>query len=490
MQKAVPALPPRRYVDKRETAAISLAGGGQNLSFAMISGHLLYFYTNIFRIDPRIVSGLFFVMGIWDIVNNPLMGMLVDRTRTRYGKLLPYLRGFSLPLLLATAAIFAGPLLLPDPSPTAPAKVAYMFVSYVVWEMLYTATDVAFWGLTSAMTPETGERTRIQTVLNFSIMIFSALPFIVFPLLIDFSAAAGSAINLKTAFAGVGIAGSVLGVGLFLLAGLFVKERIAQSEEPSSFRESLAQLKINKPLRMLIYANILNSMRGVGFTMEKYYNIDVLGYASMDLLANIPATVVSSVAFPLIPWFKKRWDNRQISIYSYLSIAAVCVLTFLPGLKYYNKIAVMLPLTMLRYAWYALFGGILSVVPREMMSETTDYAEWTTGKRSEGVSFSLQATTVKLSSTIAQSIGAMLLSAIGYKTSAKTAHIPQTPQVQFRIFLVYEIVPVLFIVASVIPYLFYDLVGEKRERMLQELAERRAQVNRSYSLQEPQEQSL
>lgn len=79
----------KRLVGKGEIAAYSLAGGGQNFCYALVTGYLMYYYINVFGIHPQIVSIMLLLEGIWDIVNNPLAGFLIDRTRTKWGKMVP-----------------------------------------------------------------------------------------------------------------------------------------------------------------------------------------------------------------------------------------------------------------------------------------------------------------------------------------------------------------------------------------------------------------
>ena len=79
----------RRYVGTKENLVFGIANGGQVMSFTLITSYLTYFYVNIFNIDPKIVATMLFLEGIWDTLNDPLMGTIVDRTRTRAGKLRP-----------------------------------------------------------------------------------------------------------------------------------------------------------------------------------------------------------------------------------------------------------------------------------------------------------------------------------------------------------------------------------------------------------------
>ncbi|HRT82506.1 MAG TPA: MFS transporter, partial [Oscillospiraceae bacterium] len=140
------------------------------------------------------------------------------------------------------------------------------------------------------------------------------------------------------------------------------------------------------------------------------------------------------------------------------------------------NIGFMIPLLMVKSTLTAFFSGVNSVVPTEMIADTVDYMEWATGQRSEGMSFSVLTLIGKLNGAVARSVGSLLISVIGYQTSQTHAVIPQTEAVKFRIFAMNSIVPTLLGIFSVIPMFFYDLVGDKHKRILEELALRREEI--------------
>lgn len=467
------SLPEGRLVGNGEIAAYGLAGGGQVLGYSLVTGYLMYFYINVFHIDPRVVGLMLLIEGIWDIVNNPLAGMIIDRTRTRHGKMIPYLRAFMAPLAVFTILLFIGPYWIRDPSAFAPSKIAYMFITYFLWEIFYTITDVSYWGLSAAISPNEQDRSRALTVNNVTQNIGDALPMVLVPLLMDYSAAHTDRLEMRMVFLLLGLLAGIVGIGLFSLAGICCKERVEQSQEGSSFRESARELVHNPGLRLIVISGLIRSLAGVGNVFMTYYFIDVLGYASMSVLVNIPTMITWAFSYALLPWIRRHYDARQFSILSGILIGGAWVLTFLIGLRWYSSIAVMVPVLMIENALFGLIAAPLSILQNEMLADATDYSEWTTGKRSEGISFSLRITTVKIGGTIVQSLGSALLSLIGYATAPDNARVPQSTAVQLRIWTIFSLVPGIIYLLSAIPFFFYDLVGEKRERMHRELAQRR-----------------
>lgn len=467
----------RRYASDREMIIYGVANGGQCMSYNTLTGYLSYFFVNVFNIDARIVSTMLFLEGIWDAVNDPLMGTLVDKTRTRWGKLRPYLLGVPIPLAIATALLFSGPLILGSLSPTDPRKVVYMIITYFMWEFMYTIGDVPFWGLSTAISPSTQDRTRAIASARFISSIVGGIPSIIIPILFDLVGGGYIGGDLRHVFCIFSIITSTFGMCLFSLSGLCIKERVMQSEEQPSLKESLGNFINIRPLRILILKDLLSALGGIGGVFGTYYLADVLGSMSVSLLTGIPGTIVGFASFLFIPLFQKRLNNKQIIIFSKLSLAATGVLKFLVsiGSGRYKKIGFMIPVMMLEGVVNNIFNGVNGVVPMEMIGETVDYAEWTTGQRTEGTSFAAATFVSKFNGAMSRAIGTFCIPLIGYKTSNQTTFGQQTARTKRNVFAMNTIVPAILGLAGIIPMLRYDLVGEKREKMFRELEVMRAQ---------------
>ena len=454
----------RRYVGVKENLAYGVACGGQNMSYTFMASYLTYFFVNVFGIDPAIVATMLFIEGIWDAVNDPIMGSIVDKTRTRFGKLRPYLLVIPIPLAVVTMLLFAGPVLMAEA--TMGAKVVYMVITYFVWEFLYTICDVPFWGMSAAISPNPADRTRAISSARFTASILGGLPGIVLPVLIDLINAGAVNVSLQKVFFVIGIVVSFVGMGLFSLAGICTRERVAQSLEEPSLLDSFKYLFQNKPLMLLILSNILGALGGINGIFQNYYFID------------IPGTVIGFVAYLMIGPLKKRFNNKQISIWMSVICGVLPAITFVLGYGNMKNMSVMVPLLMVQGALNALFNGVRMVIPTEMIGETVDYMEWKTGKRSEGMSFSILTFISKFTGAMSKSMGTGLLKAIGYVTSSTNAVVPQSMHTQRGIFAMYTIIPGLLGILGIIPLFFYDLVGEKQQKMLKELAERREKTEK------------
>lgn len=457
-----------QYLSKKETLIYGIANGGQVFGYSLVTSYLMYFYLNVFQINARIISAVFLIGGIWDIINNPLIGMFIDHKNNSLGKQTSVIKRFTPFQCIVTILIFIGPLFINSHSDTSPAKIIYLILTYFLWEFFYSITDVAFNGLVAVISPNPKDRQKAISTSNICNQLSSSLVVIAVPIMLDISKS-GKSISLETVFVIMGLLAGIIGVGLFSLSGYFVKERIKQTKEKQSIKEILYCVIRNKPLLLLLLSNLITSLSGIGEAFSTYYYLDVLGYASMSIIVAAPAFVISLFSYSFIKFGKRFFNNKNLFIFSNLCAAASQLVLFLIGLNNYANLKVMIPCMIICNCVIGLFAGILNTLPTEMLTEAADYAEWKTGIRAEGIAFSLKISVVKVYGTLAQGFAAFLLSMIGYVSSTAEMAAVQTDIVQQRIWIVYSIIPVIVRILSIVPVLFYNIVGKERERMFKEL---------------------
>jgi GPH family glycoside/pentoside/hexuronide:cation symporter/probable glucitol transport protein GutA len=145
-------------VKPSEIAGHAVAGVGQNLIFGLWSNFMLVFFTDVFGISGAVAGLIMMFTRVWDAVNDPMMGVIADRTRTRWGRYRPWLMFMALPVLIIFTLNFSAPAL------GSAAKIVYAAVIYVLMSMVFTAVDVPYWTLPAAMSQDVGTRTTIYTV--------------------------------------------------------------------------------------------------------------------------------------------------------------------------------------------------------------------------------------------------------------------------------------------------------------------------------------
>ena len=466
-----------KYVSKRETLIYGISNGGQVFGYSLLTSYLMYFYVNVFSIDAKIISLIFFIGGIWDIINNPLIGVFIDHKNNTIGKLTSMIKKVSPFQAFATTLIFMGPVFIKDTSDRSLIKIVYFLVTYFLWEFLYSITDVSFGGLVAVISPNPIERQRAISASNICMQLATSLVFVAVPIMLDISRSEKTNVSLVTVFAVMGLLAGIVGVGLFSLSGFFVKERIHQTKAKQSVKELLSSVIRNKPLLLLLLSNLITSFAGIGQAFSTYYYLDVLGYASLSIIVEAVGFVVLLFSYSLIKTAKKYFNNKKLIVFSNLAVAAVRLTVFFIGLKFYADIKVMVPLLILSNCLVGLFVGIINVIPTEMLTEAADYAEWKTGIRTEGIAFSLKNSVVKVYGTLAQGVAAFLLSVIGYVSATSGEAVTQTTEVQKRIWILFSLIPAIMGALSTVPLMFYNIVDDERNAMLDSLKNMRENEN-------------
>ncbi len=468
----------KRYVGYGEALAYGFAAGGKAfVTTPTQSGYLSLFFTKVFGLPAGSVSFMMLLSGLWDAINDPLIGSLIDKTRTGYGKLRAWLIITPLPFAVLTVTLFGGPSFLGGVNSVG-VKIAYMYVSYILWELCFTFADVPFNGMTTAVSPLARDRTRVISFSTFISGIVAGAAQTLLLSLMDASEKGIWNISLRTVFLLIGVISAVFGGGLFSLAGIFTKERIVQSARQPSIIEGFKVLIHNKPLVLIVLSNMLMSAGGLYNVFTTYYFAEVLKLNSLKLLIDIPGGAVGIGTYPFIPAIKRKFDNKQIMIIHFISKAAVGIVCFFAGFRHYTSKAVAVPVLMLLNIVISIVNTVKNIISTEMIGDAIDYMELETGERNEGVSFAVSSFFGKLTSSVSTSIATAVLPRIGlsYKTVGGQQVSVKGEKTDFYIWMFYVLIPQLVNALGVIPYFWYNLTGKRLESIRAQLALRREEL--------------
>lgn len=320
----------KRYVGVKETVLYGVANGGQVIGYNMVRMQMTFFLVTVFGIPSEAVATMIMVMGFWDAFNDPIMGTVVDRTRTRLGKLRPYLLFVPIPLGIATVVFFGGAEFLSGVQSDA-VKIVYMCLTYFIWEFFYTIGDIPFWGLSAAISPNPVDRSNAIASARFLSSIIGGLVTPIISLFIDLSNKGVIALNMRQLFLVMGIVAGSIGMGLFSLSGIFCRERVVQNSDEPKVLDCFRFLFKNKPLMLIVGSSILSTIEGITDTFAQYFYIFSLGAASWGTIVGIPGAVSGFAAYPLMPLIERRLTSKQIVIRTSLLKAAVATVIFLIG---------------------------------------------------------------------------------------------------------------------------------------------------------------
>ncbi len=450
----------QKYLKTSETLSFACAGFGRSMIYTLMSTFLLIFYTDAAKLDPVHAGTVILAARIFDAANDPIMGIIVDKTKSKFGKLRPYLL-FSPPLILiATAALFY------VPNCGYGGRLAYATVSYLMWGICFTIQDVPFWGMSAVVSPLESERTKFISTARIFCTVGGILPTVLVPVL-------RSGMGNTKGFFTSGLIFAVLGSCLSLLAFFGTKERVEQPKEKVTAGEIVSAFVRNKPLLLLILASVLGSTMLMAQTSGSYiatYLIKDSGAVPKDIVQTAMTVAIGVgmlAAMLLMPVLRKHFSLKAIYIGSAVFGAAVHGILYLVG---YGNFYLLLALLVV----IGLPLGIFNVITYAMVADSVDYLEFKTGRRSEGVCFASQTFISKLTAGISTYITGFVLKYVGFVQPVNDVPVLDQPEKVFNgMFVMITIIPMIGLALAAVPMIFNDYTGKKKKEIQKALEERR-----------------
>ena len=481
----------RNYVKKNEMMAYAVGALGQGMVYGIMSSYISDFYLNVLKVTPIFVLMLMLLARIWDAINDPIMGYIMDHANPKHGKMRTYLLFTPIPVAILTFFLFYAP----DLSTTQ--KMIYAGVTYVAWGMIYTSSDVPFWSLPNAMTPNADERGSIISKARTFNGVGSAIPMAMFMALgfiLPKLNLSGTELE-KTKYTVMALVCSVIGNILFVRVYFKTKERVnipIPKKREKGQPGSLKLIFTCKPLMLTAAMGILSAARymfqagAVHVARYSFYiGKEPSGLTGKELEAALQSNISSvstimSVASaigmfgamiavtPLI----KRFSYKQIIIVSALIGAASSLAMWFVG---YDNFWVCVPLLLIS----TIPCGTINVCAFAMVGDCLDYMELKTGVRLTGMGSAIQSFVTKFGNAIATSAIILMYIIVDLDVSTISAKVTANPlemdaSVRTGIFSVISLIPAISLLLCIIPMFFYKINGKYREQMEKELAEQRA----------------
>ena len=473
----------KKYMSFKEIAAYSLGLFGFQAIVGLLNSYQAEFDASILGADIAIVGILILVAKIISAVADPVVGNLVDRSKSKLGKFKSMIVYSLVPLLVFTAVVFV------KVSFKGFGLYAWIFVTYLIWSIAMTMGDVPSQGIASALTPDPTERTNVVSISNtFKQIGFSACVVIV-PIVCLIIKGGSKVIVAKgetdtpmiaAEYLGTAILTAVFGCALFALIPLINKERVkVESNEKTTAKDMLAALKDNKPLMLVIVSYFLCFGRQMAMGIQVQAANVLLGSQNLVAVLGIVTAVGSMISMALCPVLIKKLDEKKayilLSVYGF----AASIFSFVIGHFWFRSPDNMV-LTVLFYASLFLIGlqfGAVTLMPMIMTADAVDYYEYETGKRMEGAAYSILTLTIKVCLALGTALGLVFVQFSGYadtlaQINAGTAT-GFTASTKDIIFFAYTAVPGILALLSIIPMFKYDIVGEKKQAISKALQERR-----------------
>ncbi|MEO6549325.1 MAG: MFS transporter [Ferruginibacter sp.] len=486
-----------------EKIGYSLGDLAANLIFQTLMTFLAYFYTDVYKIPAGKASVIILVGGLFGAFFNIIMGIIADRTNTRWGKFRPWILWTAIPFGVISLLAFS------TPNFSESGKLAYAFVTYLLLLIMYSANNLPYSALSGVITGDMKERNSLSSYRFFAVMIAQ---FIIQSLLLPLALALGHG-NQAAGFEKVMFFFAITGVICFIVTFLTTRERIKPpKEQKTPVLQDLADLVKNKPWIIMLVLTILVFITlalkgGMYIFYFKYYLnpgaeasfLENIGFnkfiaglnqsftgmglgefqwpkdvaASANSLFNASGIIFNIIGIFLSKPLADKFGKRNV-FGAFLFLSALCLLMF----NFYPPEAI--GAVFITQIMHGFFYGVTIPLLWAMIADVADYSEWKNSRRATAIIFSAMIVGLKVGLSVGGAIGAALLSKYGYV--AEAAH--QTADTISGIKMSVSIYPGIIFILGAIMLLGYKITKQQELTIESDLKERRklAAANESSSI--------
>ena len=462
---------PRRYVGKKETLTYVLNDVAASLNIDDYKERYIY---DVIKIDFNYLAIQNVVATVWDSFNDTFIGVMVDKTRTRWGKFKPYVLLGEIPLTVLGMWYWLIPFIFPNTPATYLPKWIFYFAMSIITETAGTFTSIAKTGFLSTITPEPLERSRLIALANVSSHLVEDLPKQAFGIIYDLIANKKLNLPLPKLFSSFGIVCAAASAAFALFFITNSRERVTQSIKQPSVKHCLKAVINNKPMRIQLLSSFLSGF-SIGKSRTNFY-IDVIGSITWKTIVGIPAFPIKFISYSFVEPLRRRFSTKALWILEDAWTDMLWMLVFGIGSinKNFMKKPIILPMMAIEEIFEMCVYGLRRVIPAEIQNEALDYCEWKNGYRSEAMLGVTQSLISKIQQAIMGGVTNIVMGKIGYIQGLEIG--TQTDKTKWWIFALGTGIPIITSSLGIIPKFFYPLSAETREKMYADLQERRASM--------------
>ncbi|MFA7204886.1 MAG: glycoside-pentoside-hexuronide (GPH):cation symporter [Saccharofermentanales bacterium] len=447
---------------KRNRFTFGLGTIGRDMLYSLVSMYLVFYLTDILQLPNSTmwwITGILLFARVFDALNDPIMGTIVDNTKTRYGKYKPWILFGALASGLLTVMLFT------DFSLTGAAYIALFAIIYLLWGMAFTTNDISYWSMMPALTTDQKEREQIGSIARIfaNVGLFAVVAGIV-PITTALGDALGSMKKAYFVFS-LGVV-AILWIGQCItLFGVREPEGIFKTESSTSLKEMIRIIFRND---QLLYTAISMALFMIGYTTTASFGLYFFKYAYKDegmyaifaLILGV-SQILALIVFPL---FSKRFSRRQL----YAAATALVVTGYI--------IFFFSPMNMLFIgaSGILLFVGqaFIQILMLMFLTDTIEYGQWKLGKRNNSITLSLQPFINKMGGAVGSSIVNATVIIAGINDASEDPSIVTDQGLLIMKFSML-VIPLILIVIGFIVYLRkYKIDKTMYDKMIAELKER------------------
>lgn len=434
---------------KKHLAGYMLGDFGECMTFSIMGSFLTRYYVNVALIDTAVLAVLTLIWKVWDAASNPMIGMFMDKmfAKKKYkdGKFRPWMLRTT-PLLAITAIIvFTAPNFVDGMS-----KLVVVFVTYLLYEMVYNMFSIPYGSLLSAMSENEEERAKLSSARGIGGMLGNIIPTVLFPIIIAVFES-----NPQLGYGtGVTICAAI-GFVLCLMSYYFTEERcgdaVKEEVQETKITDIFEVIQKNRAFVGLSLHGIFQGvMQAISMTMGTYMYQDVLGSLALMSISNICIMPVTLLFLFMAPRLVKKMGTAKLIQNSLLIGAGIYVILF--SLMVLTDINVWLYIALSGIGYG--FVGVSTMMQWSLVGETIDYNEYLTGKRTEGTIYGTFNMVRRLGQAIGSSFSVALLGWIGYDVALANAGLAQSDTTILGLKVLCILVPAFIALGSWVAFKF------------------------------------
>lgn len=466
----------KRYVNNKEILAYAVGLAGQNMTYGYISGWLFYFLENIKGIAPMIVGVITSISRVWDSINDPIIGAMVDKHKFKNGeKLRPILVYAPIPIGILSVLMFA------PFNVGAKATIIIITITYLMWDIVYSFQDVALWGMIAVSSPDSDERGKVAQWVSIGAGAGSLLPGL-FQTFRDI--VRGTGVGDVSIFFIFAIFYGFIGM-LISLSAHKMKENVETPKSEESIFEAIFVLRHNKKLLLISAArfckDVANTILPAVYFFESRQTFN-LGFTELpggttQVIYSIITGAIGSLAMLFInKLVEKIGGMKRLLVLSQVFNIICRTVCYFIGFKSPAQIFAVMGIMSIAN----IPINSMDIAHRSLTSDSIDEVEYITGKRTEGISFSMQNFTSKIGSAAVLFINGVVLKALNHKTTDSKgnaiANYQQGELYNKWIWPIFMAGPIIGAILYLIIISFVDDDKDKKLRIEAELAIRRKAI--------------
>lgn len=452
----------KKLASKTAVACYGFGDMASQFVWTFVGSYLTLFYTDIVGFTPIVISFIMLGARIWDAVNDPMMGAIAERTRSKWGRFRPYI-AFGSPVL----AIF-GVLIFTNPfGGSSKAGVIWAAVTYIIAGMVYTLVNIPYAALSGVMTEDSNQRNKINTSRNIGMNLGMIIVNSCSAAIALYFSGSDAKVATGHGYMMTALVYGIISIPLFLIVFFTSKEYVSPvvNNTKFSFKDTINNLVRNKYLMIVTGIMTLQMTAFMGrIAVCAFYVIYCLGSFTMIALIMTIPSIGAVIGSLFVPYLAKKIGKRNVLMYSmFVQAVGLLIIYFAP---FDNMTMVIIGCCI-----FGLFN-VGFPMTLSMVADSVDYMELKSGIRTDGTAYATYGLATKIGNALGGSIGVLLLSAFGYVANAE-----QTAAALKGINTVVNLIPAILFIAAALLCLLWRMTDAQADDIRMALIKKQEEIN-------------